>query len=218
VSLAVAYTMAWRSQWFAGMVAALGPLSTLLIWRAAPHEYAGLAWIAVTLVMLEHASRLASVAFRFSGIGVAVLAFVGTMFRADRPGEIWISCAVVAGFYVGQWMMKRGHVELEQMLFSILGSLLLAIVLFGKVSGGLLTVAWGLQGVALLAAGFPLNERVLRLQGLVLLLFCILKLFLFDLRNLETVYRILSFVALGVILLAVSWVYTRYREHLKRLL
>jgi uncharacterized membrane protein len=51
-----------------------------------------------------------------------------------------------------------------------------------------------------------------------LLLICILKLFLYDLRNLETLYRILSFMALGLILLGVSWIYTRFREKVKRLL
>jgi uncharacterized membrane protein len=78
-----------------------------------------------------------------------------------------------------------------------------------------LTVACGAQGVALLLAGFPLRERVLRLQGLALLLLCILKLFIYDLRNLETLYRILSFITLGLILLGVSWVYTRFRDRLK---
>lgn len=37
-------------------------------------------------------------------------------------------------------------------------------------------------------------------------------------RNLETIYRILSFVALGVLLFAVSCVYTRFQDQLKRLL
>jgi uncharacterized membrane protein len=49
-----------------------------------------------------------------------------------------------------------------------------------------------------------------------LLLFCISKLFVYDLRHLETVYRILSFVALGVILLGVSAIYTRFRESIRR--
>ena len=95
---------------------------------------------------------------------------------------------------------------------------LLSGLLFHEVSGSLLTVAWGIEGVALLAAGLTFRERVLRLEGLVLLLTCILKLFVYDLRNLETVYRILSFIALGVILLGVSWVYTRFRERLRQYL
>jgi uncharacterized membrane protein len=36
-----------------------------------------------------------------------------------------------------------------------------------------------------------------------------------DLRSLETLCRILSFITLGLILLGVSWVYTRLRDRLK---
>ena len=72
--------------------------------------------------------------------------------------------------------------------------------------------------MVLLGIGFVARERLLRLQGLVLFLVCILKLFLYDLRNLETMYRILSFIALGLILLGVSWIYTRFRENIRRLL
>ena len=100
----------------------------------------------------------------------------------------------------------------------MLGTVLSAILLYYEVSGRLLTVAWGLEGAVLLAAGFPVRERSLRLSGLALLLVCILKLFLFDLRQLETPYRILSFIVLGVLMLAVSWVYTQFRERIQRFL
>jgi uncharacterized membrane protein len=79
-------------------------------------------------------------------------------------------------------------------------------------------VAWGLEGIALLLTGFPARERSLRLAGLALFFFCIGKLFLFDLRELETGYRILSFFVLGLLLLGASWVYTRFREQLKQYL
>jgi uncharacterized membrane protein len=75
-----------------------------------------------------------------------------------------------------------------------------------------------MEGVALLASGFPLRDRVLRLSGLALLLACILKLFVWDLRHLETLPRILSFLVLGLLLVAVSWIYTRFRERVQRYL
>ena len=103
-------------------------------------------------------------------------------------------------------------------LMSLLGTVLLAALLFYEVSGSLLTIAWGLQGTALLLAGFVLRERQLRLSGLVLLGVCILKAFFYDFRQLEIVFRIFSFIVLGSLLLAVSFVYSRYREQLKRLL
>jgi len=81
-----------------------------------------------------------------------------------------------------------------------------------------LTIAWGVQGVALLAAGFPLRDRLLRLSGLAILLFCILKLFVYDLSYLDTLPRIFSFLVLGLILVAVSWVYTRFRDRVARYL
>ena len=55
-------------------------------------------------------------------------------------------------------------------------------------------------------------------SGLGLLLLCIAKVFFYDLRNLETFYRILSFIGLGLILLAVSWVHTRFQEQVRKLL
>ena len=95
---------------------------------------------------------------------------------------------------------------------------LLAALIFHEVSGSILTVAWGLEGVALLAAGFALRDRVLRLSGLALLLVCTCKLFFWDLRNLDTLPRIFSFIVLGLLLVAVSWVYTRFRDQVRRML
>jgi uncharacterized membrane protein len=94
---------------------------------------------------------------------------------------------------------------------SLAGSGLLAVLLYHHVSGSLLTIAWGAEGVALLAAGFALRDRVPRLSGLYALLFCIGKAFVYDLRHLETLPRIFSFLVLGVILVGVSWLYARYR-------
>ncbi|MBL0161329.1 MAG: DUF2339 domain-containing protein [Bryobacterales bacterium] len=101
--------------------------------------------------------------------------------------------------------------------FSALATLLVSVLLYRESSGSLLTMAWGIQGLLLLVAGFPLRERVLRISGLLLLLVCILKLFFYDLRNLETLPRIFSFIVLGVILIGVSWAYTRFRERLQRI-
>ena len=82
----------------------------------------------------------------------------------------------------------------------------------------MLTMAWAMEARALLGAGFPMRDRLQRLSGLALFMLCVLKLFLYDLRALETVNRILSFIVLGLILVGVSWVYTRFRDRLKRYL
>ncbi|HST76937.1 MAG TPA: DUF2339 domain-containing protein, partial [Verrucomicrobiae bacterium] len=48
-----------------------------------------------------------------------------------------------------------------------------------------------------------------RWQALVLIAFTIGKVFLFDISSLGTGYRIMSFMALGVVLMAISYVYSR---------
>ena len=100
----------------------------------------------------------------------------------------------------------------------MLASALLALLLFYEASGSWLTMAWGLEGVVLLMAGFPTRERNLRLSGMLLLLLCIGKLFFYDFRHLDTPYRILSFLVLGLFLLGVSWIYTRFRDVIRRYL
>jgi uncharacterized membrane protein len=79
-------------------------------------------------------------------------------------------------------------------------------------------MAWTVEGFLLLAMGFGVRERSLRLSGLALLLVCLVKVFLVDLRGVETLYRIFSFIVLGVILLLVSFGYTRYRSVVRRYL
>ena len=87
-----------------------------------------------------------------------------------------------------------------------------------EVSRGLLTLAWGIEGLGLFLCGLAIGERRFRLTGLLLLLVCIGRIFLYDLRSSNVLYRIFSFLVLGAVLLIVSFLYTRYREKLNRYL
>jgi uncharacterized membrane protein len=106
----------------------------------------------------------------------------------------------------------------SRFIMSILASVLLASLLHYTIKGNLLTIAWGAQGLILLVAGFGVAERALRLCGLGLLAVCLFKVIVIDLSGVETIYRIFSFIVLGVILVAASFIYTRYRDQLKRYL
>jgi uncharacterized membrane protein len=66
-----------------------------------------------------------------------------------------------------------------------------------------------LFGAILLAIGFARRSAFLRWQGLVLLAVSVGKVFLVDMGALSQGYRILSFLGLGALLLAVSFVYQR---------
>jgi uncharacterized membrane protein len=62
-----------------------------------------------------------------------------------------------------------------------------------------------------LAAGLLRDERTLRLGALALLGATIGKVFLYDLAALESLYRVASFIALGLLLLLAAGLWQRMR-------
>jgi uncharacterized membrane protein len=68
---------------------------------------------------------------------------------------------------------------------------------------------WIVYGAALMVTGFWKRSAFIRWQAMVLLAVTIGKVFLYDSRELQQVYRILSFIALGVLLMAISYAYHR---------
>jgi uncharacterized membrane protein len=66
-----------------------------------------------------------------------------------------------------------------------------------------------IYAAALLAVGFWKRAAFVRWQGLVLLVFTIGKVFLYDVHSLSSGYRILSFFGLGVVLMTVSFAYQK---------
>jgi len=95
---------------------------------------------------------------------------------------------------------------------------LLTVLLAIEVRAGLLTLAWGLEGLGLFLCGLIIAERPFRLTGLFLLVICIGRIFVIDLHASNMLYRIASFLVLGAVLLVVSFLYTRYRQKLNRYL
>jgi uncharacterized membrane protein len=77
-----------------------------------------------------------------------------------------------------------------------------------------LSLVWAIYGGAMLTVGIARRSKLLRVMALLLLGLTIFKVFLFDLSSLDKLYRIVSFIVLGAILLAVSFLYQRYRQRM----
>ncbi|TIP88784.1 MAG: DUF2339 domain-containing protein, partial [Mesorhizobium sp.] len=68
---------------------------------------------------------------------------------------------------------------------------------------------WLIIGVALLTAGVWLKSQVLRIASAALISVAVLKVFLFDMSELEGVLRALSFIGLGAVLIGIGLFYQR---------
>ncbi|MBA4492961.1 DUF2339 domain-containing protein [Paenactinomyces guangxiensis] len=75
-----------------------------------------------------------------------------------------------------------------------------------------ISIVWLLYSVALMAVGIWRKMQMLRMMAIGLFGLSVIKIFLFDLSFLGTLYRIFSFIGLGVILLFVSYLYQRYKH------
>lgn len=202
------------------------------VWLGTRHV--SVAWTLTAFALLASGLLWRAVDLRVQAYGVFALATLITLFFIVVPPEdasVSSGAAAIAIFYacgIGcrQWMREAGVGATDsvrrvdagaRLALLAAGTVLLAVLVGREAAPSLVTMGWGLQGTALLLIGFVARERALRLAGLAMLFVCILKLFLYDLRELEALARILSFVVLGLVLLGVSWTYTRYKEQIRKL-
>ncbi len=71
------------------------------------------------------------------------------------------------------------------------------------------SIAWLAFGVALLGIGILFNSQRARLASAVVIALTVVKAFLIDMSTLTGVYRALSFMCLGLVLVAIGWLYQR---------
>ena len=74
-----------------------------------------------------------------------------------------------------------------------------------------LSACWSLIGLAALIVGLRRKEPLIRNGALALLLMTVVKVFAYDLSTLTSLYRVVSFVALGLLLLAGAFAYQRLK-------
>ncbi|MGH7675474.1 MAG: DUF2339 domain-containing protein, partial [Gemmatimonadales bacterium] len=116
--------------------------------------------------------------------------------------------AVVAWVVAGAGLWLGGSLELYR-LFDLRGAAL---------AGDLAISAWWvLYAGALVRLGFALGHKAVRVAGLVLAGVAAAKIVLYDLANLEALYRVGSFFVLALITLAVAYAYHKRSTEAKRL-
>ncbi|MGH9478244.1 MAG: DUF2339 domain-containing protein, partial [Terriglobales bacterium] len=115
---------------------------------------------------------------------------------------------------VAHWLAARRP---DQTLF-FAPLLLMVVTIAVKLNPGVVTLSWGLTGLAVIVAGLFVRQRNYRLTGLMLLVVCIGKIVLHDAWQLAERDRYLTFIVLGAALLLVSALYGRFREQVNRLL
>ncbi len=77
-------------------------------------------------------------------------------------------------------------------------------------AGGGISVLWSIFAFVSVFNGLRQSRPLLRLVGLGLFTVIVIKVFLFDMQQLDAVYRILAFLAFGVLLMGAAFIYLKF--------
>ncbi|WP_434383069.1 DUF2339 domain-containing protein [Melittangium boletus] len=153
------------------------------------------------------ASALTSV-----GVGLLFLALGATWLpptgRAGLNAGLLVAFVIVERLSVARARQPRPSLQ----ALCALGAGFATVWMLGDVlPPALVTLAWGLAASLLFLLGFTVRERWYRFAGLGVLGLALARLLFVDLSGLPPNQRILTFLVLGALLLAVSFIYTRTR-------
>ena len=84
-----------------------------------------------------------------------------------------------------------------------------------KSDGFYLTAGWSGLALGLFIIGMAFRERVYRWLGLAVLACAMGRVVFSDVWKLEPIYRVLSFMALGIVLLVLGFIYNKYQDKIK---
>ena len=204
--------------------------------------YIGIAWFAQSVGFMYMAQKLKNIQTVYSSLAVLVLGLMATYlevisldsnssFFFNQPTLLLILSiiSVVLIIYIVKSMERK---ELQDYVLSILTGLLLFLIFISltvenrhffsirnygyAISPEQLSLSalWLIFASVLFVIGLKKQVRYLRYVSLGLFAIVIVKAIFVDLASLETIYKILLFVLLGFVLLAVSYVYQKKKDSL----
>jgi uncharacterized membrane protein len=156
--------------------------------------------------------------FATSLVGAAVFAVVARLSSDGGPERTFGSWSYLAAFSAIAFsltILVAVSLEIHHYWFCGAGFFRDFCGRYGQLERRTIAAGWGYSawcmayGAVLMAAGFFRRSAFLRWQALAVLAFSIAKVFLNGVSQQSQGYRVLSFLALGVLLLAISFAYQR---------
>ena len=191
-------------------------------WERCPERWQFAVFAAETLTLVFAGTLADEGVFIWLSIAPMAVGAAGYLFSDTEVfsmrGAAWTNLFIgLASFALAERALGRGKAFQKLRVSIVVVLTALAIFALDKlVSGALLTVGWALLGFVLLAIGFAIQQRPYRMAGLVALAFSLARAVFHDMARVETIYRILSFIGLGVILLVLAFLYAKNREKLAK--
>jgi uncharacterized membrane protein len=135
------------------------------------------------------------------GIPAVLMAVLARIIRHTRPQRYYIIAAVTA------IVLAMTYLTLE--VRTLFHGPVLTAPFMSDAEDYTYSAVWLAFGVALLLVGIALKSQPARLASAAVVILDILKVFLHDLAGVQGIYRPLSFIGLGLVLIGIGWLYQR---------
>ncbi len=153
----------------------------------------------------------------------AALVLLRDAWDSNPAWQIYLTALVP--LVVQQLTRRKGGLAAEHLIYHLALStssvglvwLVLSLEVDAIGQGFYLTASWTLLGALVFAAGWFLRERIYRLMSLALITAALARLLVVEVWTLESIGRIITFILIGVVLLSLGFVYTRYQDKLRRI-
>ena len=125
--------------------------------------------------------------------------------------------AYILGLFISYKIAKDEEKEIYEYCLVGLGFMLchtesVGIVEISSAFQFLISLSWILYSGAITILGIIKNKKYLINSGIFFIVLTILRIFIYDLAKVEAIYKLIAFLALGVILMLVSYVYTKNKN------
>lgn len=212
----------WReSRYATSFYACLGymALSAAIFTRfSSPQYFIWLGWQSLLVIStaIWFRSKIVIVANTFIYLGI----FLVYLISSPSTGAVNVSYAVVAllSARLLNWKTERLALKTELMRNVYLASAFIIIPygLYHAVPRNYVSLSWLGAAVFYFLMSLFLKNKKYRWMAMLTILLTVLYVFAIDLARLEAGYRILSFLALGMVLLIISLLYARSRKAISR--
>jgi uncharacterized membrane protein len=226
LALQIFYNSTWgRSEWSIGIRNILGTVLAIQLTNACyEHPY--------ILTLLAALSFLWAISMRSHGFAaccsyilLTISACIAADAQYDWEGLKYIPIVIALLLYTYNpvrdlpahtaWKVIKNTAKILTLLVLTIVASMDTVQLFH--SNGL-SVCWALLAATLLASGIFLKDKLYRLAGLLIFSITIMRVAFVDVMALNTLGRILSFIALGLTLMSTGYLYNRFSERIRKLL
>ena len=202
------------------------PLGLLWIHRFVQGEWKVVVFILVSMAFFAVHQVRPSRKWVWTALAYALFGYCCLIIQLVGGEAYWKSLLAPAALFAAQQLARRRGNELKvsdwiHKCLILFGGAFLFIWLSIKVSDvggpGLRTIAWTILGGCYLGSGLGLKERWYRLIGLGTLAIALFSLVPI-IWQMSTNMKIVSFFVMGMVFLGLGYVYTRFKEQIRKLL